>query len=565
MAARYARLLADETVEVFCAGTKELDISKYANLVMNDVNLPIENERTLPISEAAKMPFDTVVTLCDSAYEKCPLFPGSPARIDWGLTDPMKLVPDGKDPTEYFVRLRDEIRDRVRALFEHGYIHAIMRQRFTFNSLLNNMADGVMAHDSKRKIFYFNEAARKITGFSYSEVIGKDCHKIFPQPFCGVSCGFCTDKPDVSTKLHYSTTFHRKDGKTLDLEVSMIAIEDNSDATQQGGLIIFRDLTEMNKLKRKIEQGRGYHGIIGRHDSMQKIFNSIQELADVNVPILVQGESGTGKEVVANALHDLSNRADQPFVPVNCGALPEGTLESELFGHVKGAFTSAHRDKKGRFELAHNGTIFLDEISEVSQATQVKLLRVLQEKSFVPVGGEKEVKVNVRVICATNDDLKKLTQEGKFREDLYYRLVVVPILLPPLRDRKSDIPLLVDHFLEQYSSETGKMVTSVNSDALEILEAYSWPGNVRELSNAIQYSLIKCQGYTLQPNHLPPEVINEVKSSMRRGPGRPPKLSRQKVEEALSRTGGNLAKAATLLGVSRPTLYRVLKKSDPVT
>jgi len=326
-----------------------------------------------------------------------------------------------------------------------------------------------------------------------------------------------------------------------------------------GALVIFRDLTEMIHIRRKLEESRGFHGIIGHHISMQKVFDSIQELADVNVPILVQGESGTGKEIVATALHQLSSRSSGPFVPVNCGALPEGTLESELFGHVKGAFTGAIRDKKGRFELAEGGTLFLDEIGEISPTMQVKLLRVLQEKAFVPVGGEKHIHVDVRIICATNKDLKVLTQKGLFREDLYYRLVVVPLTMPALRERASDIPILVDHFIDRFSSDTGIRVKSVTPEAMNLLMRYSWPGNVRELRNAVQYGMIKCQGSVLDVSHLPPELVgNREMMGLTRKPGRKPILDKKAVDKALEKTGGNKAKAARFLGVSRTSLYRFL-------
>jgi transcriptional regulator with PAS, ATPase and Fis domain len=293
---------------------------------------------------------------------------------------------------------------------------------------------------------------------------------------------------------------------------------------------------------------------------MQKIFDSIRELADVNVPILIQGESGTGKELVATALHQLSKRRSGPFVPVNCGALPEGTLESELFGHVRGAFTGAIHDRKGRFALAEGGTIFLDEIGEISPAMQVKLLHVVQEKWFTPVGGEKSLKADVRVICATNRDLKLLTQKGMFREDLFYRLAVVPISMPALRERRSDIPLLVDHFLDKFSNDTGKRVKSVSQEALALLMRYEWPGNVRELGNAIQYGMIKCHSDMLDAHHLPSEILSSSKSRSTGQRGRRPKLDENGVADALRRAAGNRVRAARLLEVSRTTLYRFLEQ-----
>jgi transcriptional regulator with PAS, ATPase and Fis domain len=329
-----------------------------------------------------------------------------------------------------------------------------------------------------------------------------------------------------------------------------------------GALVIFKDMTEMVHLRKKLEQSRGFCGIVGRHSSMQEVFDTIRELANVNLPILIQGESGTGKEMVASALHQLSRRSGRPFVPVNCGALPEGTLESELFGHVRGAFTGAINDRKGRFALAEGGTIFLDEIGEISPATQVKLLRVLQEKNFMPVGGEKSIKADVRVICATNKDLKLLTQQGQFRQDLFYRLAVMPIQLPPLRDKSSDIPLLVEHFLEKYSPDTGKRIKEIKPEALELLMQYDWPGNVRELGNAVQYAMVKCHTGILDKAHLPPELRDYRNPATSAKPGRPPKLDLQTVLDVLSTCGSNRAEAARRLAVSRTTLYRFLEEHD---
>ena len=339
--------------------------------------------------------------------------------------------------------------------------------------------------------------------------------------------------------------------------MSVVTTEMGS-ASALGALVIFRDVTDVIHLRNRLEQTRGFCGIVGRHPSMQRVFDAVRELADINVPILIQGESGTGKELVANALHRLSRRAAGPIVPVNCGALPEGTLESELFGHVKGAFTGAIHDRKGRFALAEGGTIFLDEIGEISPAMQVKLLRVMQDRLYMPVGGERSLKADVRVICATNKDLKQLTQQGLFREDLFYRLAVVPLTIPPLRERTSDIPLLVDHFLDKFSGDTARRVTRVTPAALARLESYAWPGNVRELGNAIQFGMIKCHGDALDVQHLPPEIVTSQAGPAAAKAGRPAKLGVDRVADALSKSGGNRARAARLLGVSRTTLYRFL-------
>jgi len=288
---------------------------------------------------------------------------------------------------------------------------------------------------------------------------------------------------------------------------------------------------------------------------MNALFQTIRDVTDVNVPVLILGESGTGKELVASAIHSEGPRADKPFVPVNCAALPEGILESELFGHVKGAFTGAIRDKRGRFELAHGGTMFLDEVGDLPKTVQAKLLRVLQEGRFERVGDEKSISVDVRIISASNRDLKREVKKGNFRDDLYYRLNVVPIHLPPLRKRKDDIPLLVNHFLGNNIVE-GIKSEGLSKEALALMMEYPWPGNVRELQSAIRFALVKSRGEIIQPDDLPMELRDWVNTKPRRGPSR--KLNRESVRAAMEKSGGNKAKAARILGVGRATLYRFL-------
>jgi len=560
MAAAAAREIAPKNTEIICAGDKKCQIHPLALQVMREASLSIGEKVEHSLDEVTSQPYDIVVTLCNQISEVCPVFSGSPATIHWGLEDPAKISDTTERQLEQFRFVRDEIIRRVDGLFKHGFFQTIMQVKLTFGSLLDNLTNGVLAHDMDRRVFFFNRAAQKITGYDYSEVIGKDCHKVFPGRFCGGDCSFCVEKVQELPRIRYPQVFVRRDGERRDLEMSAVTLNTPTNEVI-GALVIFRDITDLIHMRRKLQASRGLHGIVGQHISMQKIFDALEELAEVNAPILIQGESGTGKEMAAIALHQLSSRASGPFVPVNCGALPEGTLESELFGHVKGAFTGAIRDKKGRFELAEGGAIFLDEIGEISPAMQIRLLRVLQDKSFTPVGGEKTIKVDVRIICATNRDLKLLTQQGLFREDLYYRLAVVPLIMPPLRQRKSDIPLLVDHFLEKFSNDTGKTVKYVTPEAMNLLMNYPWPGNIRELSNAIQYGMIKCRGSSLNAEHLPPEISGHQDALSVNKPGRKPALNDELVKDALKRVGGNKARAAKLLGVSRTTLYRYLEKT----
>jgi len=317
-----------------------------------------------------------------------------------------------------------------------------------------------------------------------------------------------------------------------------------------------RSIGTVQDITKQKQEEHSFSGIIGRNAKMKELFATIREVTEVNVPTLIQGESGTGKELVARAIHNEGPRANKAFVPVNCGALPEGLLESELFGHVKGAFTGALRDRKGRFEMARGGTLFLDEIVDTSKAVQVKLLRVIQDGKFERVGSEKTITADVRIISAANRDLKREVDRGNFRKDLYYRISVIPIHLPPLRKRKDDIPLLVDYFLGKASRE-GQNIGSISKDALSIMIDYSWPGNVRELQSAIQYAIIKSKNQNIQSYHFPLELKGHKVEQHSRGPSH--KLDAGSVQDAITRCGGNKAKAARFLGVGRATLYRFLE------
>jgi DNA-binding NtrC family response regulator len=320
----------------------------------------------------------------------------------------------------------------------------------------------------------------------------------------------------------------------------------------------------------KAESLSSFNGIIGKDQTMQEIFRQIRDVALYSYPVHVSGETGTGKERVANAIHDISAYGNGAFVPVNCGAIPEGIVESELFGHVKGAFTGAVKERKGRFELAHKGTLFLDEVAELPLKIQVKLLRFLQEGTFEKVGGEKKISVDVRIISAANQSLKEAVRDGRFREDLYYRLNVIPIHLPPLRQRKNDIPLLASYFLKQAEQENNATMPALAGDTLNLLLDYDWPGNVRELKNVIQFSVVRCRGDQILPSDLPPEITQGsgmTFSSFREpdilpepGPARG-RLDVASVKAALTKTGGNKSKAARVLGVGRATLYRFLNSN----
>lgn len=426
--------------------------------------------------------------------------------------------------------------------------------------ILDNLSEGIIAHNRDRRILFFNRAAEKITGYSREEVLEKDCHEAFGGPLCGARCLFKEGSPDYLEKISYPVNIVSKGGQERRLEMTINMMSDDVGALV-GVIASFHDVTDLMALKIQFGDLEGFAGIIGQDPKMLQIYRQIKDMATNDYPVHISGETGTGKELVAAAIHNESRRGGNPFVPINCAALPEGVLESELFGHVKGAFTGAVKDKKGRFELAHGGTLFLDEVADLPKTVQVKLLRVLQEGTFERVGGEETVSVDVRLISAANRDLKSEVKKGSFRDDLYYRINVVPIHLPLLRERRNDIPLLAEHLLKQ-GSEEGQETLGLSKKALAIMIDYPWPGNVRELQSAIRFALVKARGKIIQPENLPMELQEWRKSrtshsfSRKRRPSR--KLDPESVKAALTKSGGNKAKAARILGVGRATLYRFL-------
>ena len=439
-------------------------------------------------------------------------------------------------------------------LMQEASLENLIADKRNLLQILDHLMEGIIAHDTQRRILFFNRAAENITGYKKDEVIGKDCHEVFGSPFCGSRCSFCGGAPEAITHVSYPLNIMNKSGELKRVEMSVTGMTDEQGCFV-GVLAALHDTTDLIGLKTRLGELTSFSGIVGRDHKMLQLFEQIRDLANNDYPVHIAGETGTGKELVANAIHNESHRGKGPFVPVNCGALPEGLLESELFGHVRGAFSGAIRDKKGRFELAHGGTIFLDEISELPKPMQVKLLRVLQEGYIERVGGEKAIPIDIRVISATNRDLKREMEKQNFREDLYYRLNVVPVSLPPLRERKNDIPVLIGHFLEQ-AAKRGEKAAGLSREALTVLMDYNWPGNVRELQNAVHFALVKSKGMTIRQQDLPIELRQMQSLNSKPGPSR--KLDEDSVIAALKKSGGNKAKAARLLGVGRATLYRFL-------
>jgi len=435
-------------------------------------------------------------------------------------------------------------------------LNRIIEAPDNLSRILDNLQEGIIAHDLNRNIFFFNKVAESITGYSRSEILNRDCHLAFGAPFCSGDCNFCGNAPPPLDLEKRALTITTKSGEQRRIDMTITNMRDENNESF-GVLVSFKDLTDLINLQIKAGDIRSFSNIIGQDIKMLQVFQQIKDVAAYDYSVHISGETGTGKELVASAIHNESPRSGQPFAPINCGALPESLIESELFGHVKGAFSGAIREKKGRFELADKGTIFLDEVAELSKLMQVKLLRFLQDGTFEKVGGEKTIQVDVRVISATNKDLMEEIKAERFREDLYYRLNVIPVKLPPLRERRTDIPLLVNHFLKEAGRWHNTPAPSITDEALNAMMDFEWRGNVRELQNAVQFSIVKSNGNVIKKEDLPTEIArantNEFSKQSRSG-----KLDIDSVRTALKTTGGNKAKAAKILGVGRATLYRFL-------
>jgi len=421
-----------------------------------------------------------------------------------------------------------------------------------WKKILDSVADGVFTVDDHMFITSFNRAAERITGVPRDEAIGRPCFEIFRGDRCQTDCAlkksFQTGKERIN--LHVRVT--NRQGKTIPISVSTAVLRDEGGHVI-GGVETFRDLSAEEALRKEIFRSYTFEDIVSKNHKMRAIFDLLPDVARSGCNVLIEGESGTGKELVARALHNLSGQAKGPYVAVNCAALPDTLLESELFGYVRGAFTDAKRDKPGRFALAAAGSIFLDEIASVSNALQVRLLRVLQERVFEPLGSVRPRPMEARVIVATNRDLAEMVKEGSFRRDLYYRLNVVRLQLPPLRERREDIPLLAQHFVERFNIKQNKEVEGLSPEALALLMECDYPGNVRQLENALEHAFVMCHGRQIRPEHLPRELAA--------APAPPPEESFESAEEGLLRRvlakhGGKYVEAARELGIHRTTLYR---------
>jgi len=429
--------------------------------------------------------------------------------------------------------------------------------------ILDSISEGVFTIDLDWRITSFNRAAEEITGIQRQEAIGQYCRDVLRADVCETDCTLRqtmeTGKPIMNKAVHIIDA----NGRRRAITISTALLKD-SKGKVIGGVETFRDMSMVEQLRKEIEGRYSCEDIISQSHKMQNLFAILPNIAESNTTVLIEGESGTGKELFARAIHNLSFRKAKPFVTINCGALPDTLLESELFGYKAGAFTDAKRDKPGRFALAEGGTIFLDEIGDISGSVQVKLLRVLQDKTYEPVGGVSSLKADVRIITATNKKLDQLVKEGKFREDLYYRINVMKLELPPLKDRKEDIPLLVEHFISRFNHLHNKNICCVTNEVTAALLAYDYPGNVRELENIIEHCFVLSEGEIIEAKHLPISIrpgskLDETKES-------PPATIRQMeiilITQALRRNKGNKTAAAKELGIDKSTLFRKLKAFD---
>lgn len=426
--------------------------------------------------------------------------------------------------------------------------------------ILDSIADGVFTVDQNFRITSFNRAAEDITGHSKEEAIGQTCSAIFKTNICQRECALHRTIATKEKLVNVQVEIKNKNGVHVPVSISTAVLYDRQ-GQPIGGVETFRDLTALNELRREIDERDSLGEIIGAHPKMKAILDIVPEVARSEATALILGPSGSGKGLLARTMHRLSTRSDKSFVKVNCAALPDTLLESELFGYQKGAFTDAKQDKPGRIAMAEGGTLFLDEIGDVTPAVQVKLLRVVQEREYEALGSSTTRHANIRIIAATNRDLPKLIQQGAFREDLFYRLNVISFDLPPLAERREDIPRLVDRVLTRMNQKMGKQVEGFSESAMALLVSHDYPGNVRELENAIEHALVLCRGSVIEDAHLPTTLQQVSKPQLPNVAQNPLKSTEaQTIRETLEMHGGDRLKTAKALGLHRTTLWRKMRR-----
>ncbi|MFZ5562982.1 MAG: sigma-54 interaction domain-containing protein [Thermodesulfobacteriota bacterium] len=428
-------------------------------------------------------------------------------------------------------------------------------------TILESISDGVFTVDNNWRITFFNRAAEKITGIPRKEALGRPCWEVLRSNMCEAGCALKKTRKEGRPFVSTDTYIINGEMKRIPVTVSTALLKDGQ-GNVVGCVETFRDHSQVEELQKELADTWRMGDIVSRSPAMKRVFKILPQVAESDSVVLIEGETGTGKELTAKAVHGLSFRKDKPFVAVNCGAFPDTLLESELFGYKAGAFTHAVKDKPGLFAAADGGTLFLDEIGDTSPAFQVRLLRVLEEHAFTPLGTVKKQKTDVRVIAATHQDLAKMVEAGTFRRDLFYRINVIRLVLPPLRQRMEDVPLLVDHFVGRLNRLRGKAISGIDHEALEALMAHRFPGNVRELENIIEYAFVLCAEERIGVRHLPPDLINPARPTMEGRPSEDPVKAAeiQSITDALARNGFNRNAAARDLGIHKSTLFRKMHR-----
>ncbi len=430
------------------------------------------------------------------------------------------------------------------------------------DTILDSIADGVFTVDQELNITFFNRSAEKITGVSREEALGQKCFDIFRANICQSTCAIKQSIQSGNEVINLNINILNAKNLKVPISVSTSVLRDEAGEII-GAVSTFRDMSTIENLRKELSKNYIFEDIVSKNHKIRQILATMPDIAASNSTVLIEGPSGSGKELFAKAIHTLSNRKGK-FIALNCAALPDSLLESELFGYKRGAFTEAKKDKKGRFALAEKGTIFLDEIGDISPALQLRLLRVLQEKEYEPLGGTTTEKADVRVVAATNKCLSELVACGHFRDDLFFRINVIKIVIPPLCDRKEDIPLLVEHFIAKLNSLKQREIESVSAEVMTLLMKYDYPGNIRELENIIEYCFVLCHGSQITVEHLPAEFIDCLTENA----GRPraqasaplPEAEAAAIMEALTKFNGCRIVTAEYLGIEKTTLWRKMKR-----
>jgi len=422
--------------------------------------------------------------------------------------------------------------------------------------IFESITEGVFTVDQNCRITSFNKAAEQISGFSREEAIGQYCFDIFRTDICQSQCALRYTLKNGKTSSENRVTIITREGKRVPISVRTNLLRDD-DGERLGAVEFFRDLSALENLRERLDQAKHFGKLISGNPKMQRLFSLLPQIAESECNVLIQGPSGSGKELIAESIHNFSPRKNSRYIRINCAALPENLLESELFGYVKGAFTDAKRDKPGQFLLAQGGTLLLDEIGEMPLALQSKLLRVLNNGEFQPLGSTRTLQTDARILSSTNSDLEEKVRQGEFREDLFYRINVINLQVPPLSERLEDLPILVDHFIRRLQDKRGKGILGVSDEVLQHLRRYGFPGNVRELENAIEHAFVLCNGDRIEVEHLPERIRNLTENGSKRLPAGSEETI---LVEALERHDWNKAGAARDLGINRTTLWRKMKR-----